>query len=195
MKNYGLIEIKNDGLRKDGNIYLKDEWTEYVLILKENNTYMLIPFIKGDLLKIIDGCKKNYTFQNKVSINNDCLSLTQLPEIQEYNFYYFGKRKDTIEEIFDQILDVDSKNSFEDNMDLVELAGAELDIEYGDYTLEEFIYKGGFDTPLSLNEKSITEEEFLKEFGLRDIDLEWKNLREYCRKNGIEVKDIMGKIK
>ena len=80
-------------------------------------------------------------------------------------------------------------------MDLAYEADAKSDIEDGEYTLEEFIYTSGFDTPLSLNEKSITEEEFLKEFGLRDIDLEWRNLREYCGKSGIDVKDIMGKIK
>ena len=197
MKNCGLIEIKANGVKKEEyeDSFYKDIWTEYVLILKENNEYMIIPFIKGCLLRIINGRKNYYNFLNTVSINNDCLSLTQLPEIKEYNFFYFGKRKDTIEEIFNQILDVDSKNSFEDNMDLAYEADAKSDIENGEYTLEEFIYTSGFDTPLSLNEKSITEEEFLKEFGLRDIDLEWRNLREYCGKSGIDVKDIMGKIK
>lgn len=60
--------------------------------------------------------------------------------------------------------------------------------------VETFIYDGFNEDKINMNRQPIDEEEFLKEFCLKDEDLEWKNLKEYCRDNKLTVEEIMKKL-
>ena len=51
-----------------------------------------------------------------------------------------------------------------------------------DENLLEFFYDSVNEDKIVLNLDEMTEEEFLKEFELHDLDLEWENVRKYCEK-------------
>lgn len=64
MKKYELIEIENIEISE--KLDFENIWYEYVLILKENQNYDLIYFVKGDLLKLEREEMLEHYFEDKI---------------------------------------------------------------------------------------------------------------------------------
>lgn len=64
MKKYELIEIENVEISE--KLDFENIWYEYVLILKENQNYDFIYFVKGDLLKLEREEMLEHYFEDKI---------------------------------------------------------------------------------------------------------------------------------
>ena len=113
-------------------------------------------------------------FEEKVTLNETYLSLKRT-ENRTYNFFIFSSTSESIKTVFTKMEKMDTIHG-------VTINSLRADANGFDENLLEFFYDSVNEDKIVLNLDEMTEEEFLKEFELHDLDLEWENVRKYCEK-------------